>query len=708
MSDKVQNNKIKFRSRARLLQQLGDQLIRNEQIALVELVKNAYDADAESVRVLMTDINDRAKGKIVIEDDGIGMDRDLIENVWLEIGSDFKEKQLEEKRTTTKFKRLPIGEKGIGRFGVHKLGNRIRMTTRRENCKETILDIDWNRIKDVRYLEELPIDLVEHEKPSVFLGKRTGTRIEILDLRTSWEKSTLIETCHAINSLQSPFEGNETFKIELQVLIEGQRPEYLEDVESWESIKRHALYHAAIEIDGNRIEKFRYDFLPLPGMDKMKPVSITEKDEKRIGSLKLDDNVDLSNFKIGKIRFEAYVFSREVAILKLGTILPKTVKGYLDEHCGVRVFCDGMRVYDYGEPGNDWLELDIKRVNNPGEKISNNLIIGAVHLDRSTSLDLIEKTNREGFVENPAYQAFKGAVECAVDRLACQIIMKRTDIRRLYGSTKINEPVLADIAELKKYAEKNIKEKDVRKKVSIYLKRIADEYSNVNKVLLQSAGAGLTMSVVVHEVDKLIKSLKVGLQKEKVSEDILVLVKNLALLIQGYSSLISRSPIKEESLNSLIEKSLDICRFRFLAHKIKIIEDFRGADGFDSTILCSRNFFMSAFVNILDNSIWWLGCDGDSNDKKIFVTVSSKLKGYTTVIIADNGPGIKLPTEKITEPFVSGKPGGTGLGLHITKEIMAMHEGLLIFPEEGDALYPDTIRTGAVVALAFKNSKQNK
>jgi hypothetical protein len=80
----------------------------------------------------------------------------------------------------------------------------------------------------------------------------------------------------------------------------------------------------------------------------------------------------------------------------------KGLKDYLDENGGVRIYRDGTRVYDFGEPGNDWLNLDIRRVNTPTARTSNNQVLGALCLDATTSGDLREKTNREGFIENDA------------------------------------------------------------------------------------------------------------------------------------------------------------------------------------------------------------------------------------------------------------------------------------------------------------------
>src|SRR5882724_3657597 len=84
-----------LKPRARLILQLGDQLIKNESIALLELVKNAYDAGATIVDIHMQKLTDPEHGEITIRDDGIGMDTDIVQNVWLEPGSDYKSQLLE-------------------------------------------------------------------------------------------------------------------------------------------------------------------------------------------------------------------------------------------------------------------------------------------------------------------------------------------------------------------------------------------------------------------------------------------------------------------------------------------------------------------------------------------------------------------------------------------------------------------------------------
>ena len=133
---------LPFRPRARLLQLLGDELIGSSRLAVFELVKNAYDADAETVRIVLENI-DSSEASIVVEDDGEGMTLDTIRNIWLVPGHDHRARQRAEMRRTRRG-RLPLGEKGLGRFAAHKLGNRIEVVTRADEQPECVVSIDWN------------------------------------------------------------------------------------------------------------------------------------------------------------------------------------------------------------------------------------------------------------------------------------------------------------------------------------------------------------------------------------------------------------------------------------------------------------------------------------------------------------------------------------------------------------------------------------
>lgn len=266
--------KITFRPLARLLLQLGDQLIRNESIALLELVKNAYDADATRVNIKMKKIDEPEKGLIIIEDNGTGMDVDIIKNVWMEPGSDYKDKLFREKSVKSKFNRQPLGEKGIGRFSVHKLGNEIQLITRKDKKQEVVINIDWNTFKKSRYLEEVPIEIILRDNPEVFTGSKTGTKIIIQQLKSLWTRGMVRDIYRSINSLCSPFDAPDSFKLNFEI----DKKEWIESLLSIKDLTNYALYRFDCELEGQYIEKFTYQFMPWQTMKKMEPKKITEKD----------------------------------------------------------------------------------------------------------------------------------------------------------------------------------------------------------------------------------------------------------------------------------------------------------------------------------------------------------------------------------------------------------------------------------------------
>lgn len=145
-----------FEITPRVIAHLGEDLIKNESIALVELVKNSYDAGATSCDVEFSFSGD-ALVKIIVADNGSGMDMQTVLNSWLVIGTDNKKKQLE--RGTSG--RLPLGEKGIGRLGIHKLGNKIHLESKRDKCKLVEVDINWTLLDKAEKVDDFPVMIKE-------------------------------------------------------------------------------------------------------------------------------------------------------------------------------------------------------------------------------------------------------------------------------------------------------------------------------------------------------------------------------------------------------------------------------------------------------------------------------------------------------------------------------------------------------------------
>jgi len=701
MSAKDKEIAVKFKPRARLLLQLGDQLIKNESIALVELVKNSYDADANKVDIYMEHVDIADEGVIIIEDDGYGMNAETVENVWMEPGSDFKSEKFKKRELSPKYGRLPIGEKGIGRFGVHKLGNQIELVTKKEGAKEVFVKIDWTIFDNYRYLEDVPIKIIEREQPLLFKNGATGTSITISGLRKEWTRGVARNVKRTITALVSPFEANDSFSAKFDI---ADKPGWFEGLLEWDDIKDYALFNFKGTIAGSKIKKFDYSFTPWASMPKISGRD-ADKDNAIVSKfLELEDGdgrkFSLGDHEVGDVIFEGYIFDRDAYVMKLGVSDKTGFKHYLDNNSGIRVFRDGLRVYDYGEPENDWLGLDLRRVNQPTKRLSNNILLGAVYLKRSDSSDLIEKTNREGFVENAAYTAFRDSILHTLNIVETLRFSDKQKLREIYGPTPKSEPVLNVLGDLKEYVDKNVKEEEIKKEIVSGLVKIEEDYKRINENLLKAAGAGLSMSVVVHEVEKIILEVAKVLKAENASERAMNLVKHLEKLIDGYSAIIRKSTQTNEDVREVIDQALTNTEYRLSSHKVEVIKAYKNYKGGSKTKI-ARGLVIGSIMNIIDNSIYWLEKAGRKK-KKIYIDVSEEEKGFLNIIIADNGTGFLLPTEEITEPFVSAKPGGIGLGLHIASEIMAAQKGKLSFPEYGDFELPDEFKHGAVISFSFK------
>jgi signal transduction histidine kinase len=691
---------VKFKPRARLLLQLGDQLIRNESVALIELVKNSYDADANEVDIYMENIDASEKGVIIIEDDGYGMSLEVVENVWMEPGSDFKTEKFLKREFSPKYKRLPIGEKGIGRFGVHKLGNNIELTTKMADSNEVFVKIDWSIFNNYRYLDQVPIKVIERENPEKFKNGKTGTNIVISNLRKEWTRGTARNVKRTINSLVSPFETNDSFKANFNIT---DKPAWFDGLLEWDEVKEFSLFKFKVVLKGDKITDFLYEFVPWQTMSKIDGRTINLEND-LVSNFQFiqddeEDYVNLAKNNIGDVIFEGFIFDRDSFVMNLGISDKRGFKEYLNSNSGVRVYRDGLRVYDYGEPENDWLGLDLRRVNQPSKRISNNIVMGAVYLSRDKSDSLIEKTNREGFVENDAYIALRNSIIHSLNLIETLRFSDKQRLREVYGPTRKSEPVYQIIGELKNFVDKKVKDIPVRDEITKYLVKIEDDYKRINENLLKAAGAGLSMSVVVHEIEKIIQEVQKVIIAEKGSERLIKLVKHLSSLIEGYSEIIKKSTQTNEDLKKVISQALFNTEYRLNSHKISITKQYLKYKGNPKTKI-ARSLFIGSLMNVIDNSIFWLEKAG-RQDKQLYVDLIED-NDFLNIIIADNGSGILLPTEEIIEPFVSAKPGGIGLGLHIANEIMLAQKGKLSFPEYSDYELPVEFKGGAIICFSFK------
>jgi anti-sigma regulatory factor (Ser/Thr protein kinase) len=251
-----------FRPRSRLLQLLGDQLIGSAKLAVFELVKNAYDADASHVRVILRRLRSPSP-EITVIDDGEGMSLATIRDVWLVPGDDHREKERAAQKRSPKFGRLPLGEKGVGRFAVHKLGDQITLVTRAAGEMECVVKINWPELLQHEFLDRAFVTVRERE-PKIFADDKTGTVINISSLReTSWTRRDVRDLYRQLTSIASPFgKYSSDFNVRVEVPDE---PTYLNDLPDTSELVRSAPWHFTFSFDGTTFQ-YTYEFRGVPGI----------------------------------------------------------------------------------------------------------------------------------------------------------------------------------------------------------------------------------------------------------------------------------------------------------------------------------------------------------------------------------------------------------------------------------------------------------
>lgn len=382
-----------FRPRARLVSVLGEQLIRDATIGLLELVKNGYDADADNVYVKLLNLANPAETTIIVEDDGYGMDFDTILYKWLEPATGHKEADKQRGQHTPKG-RLPLGEKGVGRFAAHKLGRQLTLVSRARNEQgilsdtEVVIEIDWDRFDADTYLSDIRVNYEERQPQHFVQG--SGTFMEMRRARTVWQERNVERVSNALRRLMSPFRTPNSFSVKLAC------PEYpkYQELDPGEILKT-AHARMTVLIDEKGIAEYEYTF-------KLDPYPSRVVEPRTVDLRKNNKDwqpVDRKS-KCGSFSVTLYIWDRDPTILKLSGI---TKLDELNQINGISVFRDGIRVMPYGEPDDDWLGIDKARYMSTSEAFSRKNVVGAIEIDQVNNPNLRDKSNREGFIENEAF-----------------------------------------------------------------------------------------------------------------------------------------------------------------------------------------------------------------------------------------------------------------------------------------------------------------
>lgn len=690
-----------FMSSGRLILQLGEQLIKDEIIAIVELVKNSYDADASKCYIEFLDDEFQKINKITIRDDGCGMSREIIENSWLKLGSDYKKKQLDEKKYSFKYNRLPIGEKGIGRLGLSKLGDIVRIITKQKNAKELEFIVNWREFEKSSNIEKIQITINENKNGKIFKEEEEGTYIEVSSLKNDWDKSLLRKVYKEILNLQSPFNKPSSFDIIYRC---PNRLEVLKDIPKIKDILDSYLYKATFKIEES-IAEIKYEFKPLEGMDKLekKMIKVSIPLVKKGKSAKETIYYKLDKEKLSEIKGEILIFDKSHNILKNFVKKPNMLKSYLNDNGGIKVFRDGTRIYDYGSKGNDWLDFDRDRVNFPGEHLSNSIILGTIELGRETSKGLAEKTNREGFVENRTYEEFIEVLKIVLNEITRYRNQDKLLVRKLYDQAILQEPVISKISII----ENQIKELEIdekkKKKICDELGKLEKEYKDVQHTLSKCASQGLSLGIIIHELEKRVLEL---VERSVCVNDnqIVSLIKNISGLLVGYKEIIKIGVYKKLNIVKTISSAIANVEYRLKLHNVELVCNYKGKEGI--TFYGKEPLIISSIINIIDNSIYWLEFYNILN-KKIYVDIVL-YNGNNAILIADNGKGFikSISPEMSLQPLISGKDEiGVGLGLYIVNESMKSQNGYVDFDMDNSFELSEEYKLGVKALLVFKGER---
>ena len=706
----LRSREAAFRPRARLLRLLGDQLIRDQRIAVFELLKNAYDADAIEATVTIRNVESAREASIVVQDDGAGMTFEAVHGVWLEPGTGHREIQKSEGRRSPRFGRLPMGEKGIGRFAAHKLGSEIELVTRAEGRGEVVVEIDWDNLERENYLSDASV-LVRERAPLVF-AEGTGTRITVRRLRETWTRMRARALKRSVTAMTSPFAEVSSFRPRL---VLDPDPGWLDGLLDPENVIDSALFHARAIVDPAAwTVSYEYRFDPPELGRRIKPrvaaltaMPLGQREE--AGDSKYLSRLQeiAESARAGDADIDVSEFAIDLHIFDLGketrAYLPEDYRGltrFLDANGGVRVYRDGIRVYDYGEPENDWLELDARRINVPAQRISNRLVVGAVHLDSEGSRGLVEKTNREGFVESRSYVVFRSAVQSAIQHVVFERNRDKDLMRAVVGEPRdAAEPVTGSLRRLRE----RVRRHGMLDDLGSLIDRAEREYERFRETLLVSAGAGLSMTVMVHEVEKGVKQLNTALDRHADRERLVEMGRHLAEVIEALGFVARRSDRTTEKASDLVAAALRTIDYRFAHHGIVVANGFGEENDFEAR--CQRRLIVGTLLNLFDNSIYWLDAEGHPG-KRIYVGPALGLDA-PGIVVADNGPGFVDPPDVLVQPFMTRKREGMGMGLYIANEVMRAHAGQLFFPSRGDVDMPRGY-PGAAVVLLFKEEEEER
>lgn len=446
MGDTKAENKYHFDITPHIVKQLGEQLVPDEVTALLELIKNSYDADASYVSIEINTsgqyLNEELaypnhNGFIIVEDDGFGMNEKTILKSWLVISFSAK-REFKEMGNKTPEGRTPLGDKGLGRLSTQRLANICEIFTNETIKTGNHLAFNWKDFEKEERLSQVKIHS-NYYKPN----KVNGTKLVLSNITYPdvWKGSNLEKFKAQVSQLISPYKENRPF--EVYISINGIK---IDLEKTNEQLRDLAISRFKFEFDGeNLVIRGKSKLAKFRGNKKDEYFQFLEPDNGKKFSKYLKKKLPLIkviNDENYFIEFEQ-IFSFQKDIIGLETISlkdkneektikanPGPFKGVIDEYnfdnwmgknnkvldvfgklsnyksfaqnqAGIKIFRNGFAVLPYGINAQDWLKLSDSQTKSTFYDIRPTNVIGYYSIDEAVNKHLKEKTDRQGFISNP-------------------------------------------------------------------------------------------------------------------------------------------------------------------------------------------------------------------------------------------------------------------------------------------------------------------
>lgn len=601
---------VKLSASANLLKLMGRELITNEYVAVAELVKNAYDANASHVwiRFRLSDDN-RQRRMIVIEDDGVGSDTGDMKTGWTRAGYSRKQAQV-----TRKGRRHPLGEKGIGRFAADQLGSKLTVfSLKRGAHSQLAICFDWDQFEDKDGDFDLSdVDIPFYTSPAAQFGRPQGTKLMIGGLRkTEWTEPSLRRLKAEIEGLITPWREIKSFTLEL-------------DVDTYPTL------NGSITPRFDQKSDYTYEFW----LDNEGTVArqLTRKPVR-------DDATSLEPEELESEHCARTTFGPVIGSFHYFTTRANMRREKISILPGVRLYRDGFRVLPFGSAHEDWLLVKQKRTSRAGHAaIIPSQLFGYVEISHHDNPTLPDTTSREALQENPEYKDF-------VDFVRSQL------------------------ATFEKILEKEVVYPRVERSGAIKRKELANAKLQglgiIVPALLHEIRQPLqTIGMATYNIDELAKPL--GESGKTISEKCERITRSISRINQSVEFVFDLA--SDEWTNT---EELDLRAV--VEGVVRGSQEEASASGVVVTVKCSidkpiikfsKGAFMFVLMNLVKNSLEALR-SSNQKTKSVVISIEREAKSGYRVSVQDNGPGVEPGGEdKILKTQYTTKTGHQGGALH--------------------------------------------